>query len=128
MRRLPKGADVSHLRNPCGSRREQKRNERREARASRSRSRSSSPSSRVARARTTAGADTSQGGNRFAALGAVQEQQVLEPGEIAAADAAAEEALAAAAAAPLPVDDDELMPPAEPPYSHPFNNLIGGPD
>ena len=127
MRRLPKGADTSHLRDPFGSHRAKKRAERREARASRSRSRSSSPSSRVARARTAAGGDTSQGGNRFAALGAVQEQQVLEAGEIEAAEADAEETLAAAAAEPLPVDDDELMPPAnpEPPFRHP---LIGGPD
>ena len=124
VRRLPKGADISHLRNPIGSHREKKRAERRDARSSRSRS----PSGRSARARTTAAADASQGGNRFAALGAVQEQQVLEDGEIAAAEAAADAALAAAAAAPLPViDDDELMPPAED-FVHPHNSLIAGPD
>ena len=126
MRRLPKGADISHLRNPIGSRREQKRAERRDARSSRSRSRSRSPGGRSARARTAAAADASQAGNRFAALGAVQEQQVLEEGEIAAAEAAAAEALQAAAAEPLPEDDDELMPPAE--FVHPHNNLIAGPD
>ena len=127
VRRLPKGADVSHLRNPIGSHREKKRAERRDARSSRSRSRSRSPSGRSARARTAAAADTSQGGSRFAVLGAVQEQQGLEPGEIAAAEAAAEAALIAAAAEPLPVlDDDELMPPAE--FVHPHNSLIAGPD
>ena len=79
-----------------------------------------------ARARTAAAADASQAGNRFSALGAVHEQQVLEEGEIAAAEAAAAEALQAAAAEPLPEDDDELMPPAE--FVHPHNNLIAGPD
>ena len=129
VRRLPKGADVSHLRNPAGSRREQKRVERRDARSSRSRSRSRSPGGRSARARTAAAADASQAGNRFSALGAVHEQQVLEEGEIAAAEAAAAETLRAAAAEPLPEvpeDDDELMPPAE--FVHPHNNLIAGPD
>ena len=59
-------------------------------------------------------------------LGAVPEQQGLEPGEIAAAEAAADAALIAAAAEPLP-DDDELMPPAEA-FVHPHNSLIAGPD
>ena len=60
--------------------------------------------------------------------GAVQEQQLLEDGEIAAAEAAADATLLAAAAEPLPeVDDDELMPPAEA-FVHPHNSLIAGPD
>ena len=59
-------------------------------------------------------------------LGAVPEQQPLEPGEIAAAEAAADATLLAAAAEPLP-RDDELMPPAED-FVHPHNHLIAGPD
>ena len=109
VRRLPKGADISHLRNPRDSRREQRRNERREARASRSRSRSSSPSGRAARAHTAGGGESSQDANRHAALAAVQEQ-TLEPGEIAAAEAAADMDLAVAAAEPLPEDDVQMLP------------------